>query len=211
MKYQIKQYIEENYDYNTPVLTSEIREEFPDIKAGTVRQILRRLKKEEFLEQSGPGTFFKPKETGVLKRAYITMEQVVKKRYLYDDSKIVGYVTGVNLANELSLTSQTSFVMELVSNKVADKKRKINISNRTITIQAPRTLVNNNNYRLLQVLDILTSFEKYSEIDIFEARPKLLNYLSEIKLTDYDIEKIITKYPIKTQLNYYKLLSGGNL
>lgn len=205
MKNKIKQYIEKEYDCNTPILTSEIREVFPNIKEGTIRQILRRLKEESYLVQTGPGTFFKPKEIGVLKKAYITTEQVTRKKYLYDDSNIVGYIKGVNFANELSLTTQTSHVTELVSNKVSDRKRRIKIGNHIITIQAPRVQVTNFNYRLLQILDLLTSFEKLSELDLFEAKPKILEYLSKLNLLKNEVDEIVSEYPIKTQLKFYKL------
>lgn len=205
MKDKIKKYIEKNYDYNTPILTSEIKELFPDVKDGTIRQILRRLKEDSFLEQTGPGTFFKPKKMGVLKKAYITTEQVTRKKYLYDESNIVGYITGFNFANELSLTTQTSHVMQLVSNKVSDKKRRIKIGNRSIIVESPRVQVTNSNYKLLQILDLLTSFEKYSELDLYEAKPKILNYLSKLNLSIEELDMIVSKYPIRAQLKFYKL------
>lgn len=206
MKEKIKKYIEDNYDYNTPILTSEIREVFPDVKEGTIRQILRRLKSEEFIEQTGQGTFFKPKEIGILKKAYITTEQVIRKRYLFDSElNVIGYVTGFNLANQLLLSTQTSHITQIVSNKVSDKKRRIMIGNRIITVEAPRIIVTNDNYKLLQVLDLLVSFEKYSELDLFEAKPKILEYLQHMNVSATDLNNIVSKYPIKTQLKFYKL------
>ena len=206
MKEKIKEYINENYSFNMPILTSDIKRAFPDVKEGTVRQILRRLKNEEFITQTGQGTFFIPKEVGILNKAQITTEQIIMKKYLVDENEnIIGYEIGFNFANELSLTTQTSHILQIVSNKVADKRRKITINKRIITIEAPKIKITNENHKLLQVLDILSSFEKYSELELLEAKPKLLNYLKNVKIKTEILTEILSKYPIKTQLKFYKL------
>ncbi len=208
MKEMVKEYIINNYTENSPILNKEIRDKFPEVKDGTIRQILRRLRLEGFLIQSGPGTFFMPREQGVLSKAYITPTQISNKRYLFDNNdNVIGYETGFNFANKLGLTSQTSPQREIISNVVSNRKRKINIGKMIIDINSPKVKVNNNNYKLLQVLDILNDFEKYSEYDIFAVKENILNYLKNIKLTLKELNDIVSKYPLKAQLNFYKV--GG--
>jgi len=206
MKDMIKKHINDFYDYNTPILSSDIRKAFPHIKDGTIRQVLRRLKLEEFIKQTGPGTFFKPKEVGILKRFYLSTEEIVRKKYLIDEkSNIIGYETGFNFANQISLSTQTSHITEIVSNMVSNKRRKIIIGSRIIVIEAPKVKVNNKNYRLLQMLDLLSSFEKYSEIDLMNAKPRIIAYLKNINMTNEELHETVSKYPLKTQLKFYKL------
>lgn len=206
MKEKIKKYIEKKYDYNTPILTADIREAFSDIKDGTIRQILRRLKLEDFLRQTGAGIYFRPKEVGILKKSYVPTEQVIRRKYLVNSNQeIIGYIKGFNFANELSLSTQTSHIMQIVSNEVSDKKRTIKFNNRTITVEAPKVLVTKNNFRLLQVLDLLDSFDKYSEIKLIDAKNKIVGYLKQGNLSFDEVATIVSKYPINTQLKFYKL------
>lgn len=208
MKEMVKDYIISNYPENTPILNKEIIDKFPSIKDGTIRQILRRLRLEGVLFQFGPGTYFIPKEQGILKKAYITPKQIVNKKYLFDrDNNVIGYETGFNFANKIGITSQTSPQLELVSNNVSNKKRQISIGKTVVRVNSPRVKVNQENYKLLQVLDILNDFEKYSEYDIYEVRDNILRYLGDMNISMEQLNDIINFYPVKAQLNFYKI--GG--
>ncbi len=68
-----------------------------------------------------------------------------------------------------------------------------------------RVEVTESNIKLLQVLDILECFEIYSEIPLEKSRSKIQRYLSDLSLEKEDIELIVSKYPMKSQINFYKL------
>lgn len=207
MKEQIKNYINTNYAYNTPIFTKEVVEVFPNLKSGTIRQILRRLKEEGLLAQYANGIYFRPKKQGIMNKSFITPQQISEKKYLRDGNIIIGYETGFNLANKLGLSTQTSPISEIRSNAVSLKKRKIKIGNNVFIINAPRVKVTNENYKLLQVLDILTDFNKYSEYRFEEVKQNIYDYMQNIKLTKQDITQIVKSYPLQTQVEFYKF--GG--
>jgi hypothetical protein len=79
-----------------------------------------------------------------------------------------------------------------------------------LIINAPRVKVTNKNYKLLQVLDLLTEFEKYSEYDLKQVEFKLLSYISDIKLSYVELESIVEAYPLAAQVKFYKI-GGANV
>ena len=133
---------------------------------------------------------------------------IIKKKYLGDERLIIGYKAGLNFANKLGLTTQTASVETIVSNAVSNKKREIKVNNSRLIIDAPRYKVTNENYKLLQILDLLNEFERYSEIDLKPASKSLLKYISGIRLDDEKVEKIVSTYPLEAQVKFYKI--GGH-
>lgn len=95
----------------------------------------------------------------------------------------------------------------IVSNAVSKKKREIKIKNNRLIVDAPRVKVNSGNFKLLQILDLLNEFNSLSEIDLKTAKTTILEYLSEKQLNESELEKIVSSYPLKAQVNFYKI--GG--
>jgi len=87
---------------------------------------------------------------------------------------------------------------------VSNKKRKININKSKVIINAPRVKVNDENYKLLQILDVLNDFEKLSEIDLESATPIIWNYLKDLKLSKEEINQCADSYPLQAQVKFYK-------
>lgn len=110
----------------------------------------------------------------------------------------------------MGLTSQTASVDVVYSNAVSNRKREIKLSKNRLIINAPRIEVTNKNYKLLQALDLLTEFEKYSEYDLKQAESKLLSHISGIKLSLDEIEHIVEAYPLEAQVKFYKI-GGANV
>lgn len=136
---------------------------------------------------------------------------MVEQTYLKDkENNIIGYRSGINFANQLGLTSQTASVEVVYSNNVSNRKREIKLNKSRLIINAPRIKVTNKNYKLLQILDLLTEFEKYSEYDLKQVESKILSYLSGIKLSPDQLERIVEAYPLAAQVKFYKI-GGANV
>ncbi len=207
MKEEIKSYIASNYEFNTPLFTQDIVAAFPRVKQGTIRQILRRLKSEAFLKQYSDGVYFRPKKQGVMNKAFITAEQISNAKYLFKNGVIQGYETGINLANKLGLTTQTSPFKKIMSNAVSNKERQVKIGNATYIINAPRIKVTEENYKLLQILDLLDEYAKHFKESLEQQKDILVSYFKDSPLKKNEVVDIIESYPLKTQVEFYKI--GG--
>ena len=206
---RIYEFIKTKYKVSQPFFLKDMYAQFPEINEGTIRESIRRLLNEEKILKAKNGVYELPNPNRVLKSHVVNISNVVEQKYIKDNkNNIIGYRSGVNFANMLGLTSQTASVEVVYSNAVSNRKREIKLNNSRLIINAPRVEVTNKNYKLLQVLDLLTEFEKYSEYDLKQAESKILSYISNIKLSNGELESIVEAYPLTAQVKFYKI--GGS-
>ena len=205
---QIYEYIKKNYSFNKPFLLSELYDVFPHVKQGTIRESMRRLFEEGKLIKSKNGVYGLPNPNRILTKAVMNSEDAVNKKYIKtNDGYIIGYRSGFYIANALRLTTQTSSDLVIYSNEVSKKKRMIKIKNMRVIINQARVKVTNDNFKLLQILDLLIDFKKYSDYPLIEAKKNISNYLHDLNLSADEIECIVDKYPKDAQIQFYKM--GG--
>lgn len=205
MNNQITEYIKQSYDYNDIILTDDLIKRFPDVPNGTIRQTVKRLSDKNAIVRAAQGVYFRPNPDRLLKKPVISVSDIINRKYIYENDKIIGYSSGLNFANKLGVTTQTASVETIKSNAVSNKKRTIRISNNKIQLIAPRVKVNKSNYMLLQVLDLLNDFEQYSAVPLSGAEENVKRYLKRLDLSAIEIEKAVSKYPLSAQVKFYKL------
>lgn len=204
---EIYDYILNNYSLDEPILIKEVSEIFPTINTNTIRSIFSRLKDNGLVVMIDSGIYALLNNNSVLSKPKVYTSDIIKKKYIGDDMNTIGYRTGINFANQLGLTTQTASVDFIVSNAVSKKRREIKIKNNRLIVDAPRVEVNSDNFKLLQILDLLNEFSSLSEVDLKTAKTRILEYLSKIELDESELEKIVSSYPLRAQVNFYKI--GG--
>lgn len=87
---------------------------------------LNRMVQAGILAKIGKGKFYRPETSpfGVLLPAY----QEVIKDLVVADSKPIGYVTGINLFNELGLTTQVSNTIQIAKNDIRPAFKRLHYS-----------------------------------------------------------------------------------
>lgn len=205
---QLYEYIEKTYAFNMPFFLKELYVVFPHIKEGTIRESIRRLCDQEKLIKSKNGVYGLPNPDRILKKAIMNSEDAVYKKYIIsDENNVVGYRSGFYIANALGLTTQTSSDLVIYANEVSKKKREVQIKNIRVIINQARVKVTNDNYKLLQVLDLFVDFNKFSEYSLNDSKEIIRNYLNGLNVSSEDIERIVETYPKDAQIQFYKL--GG--
>lgn len=207
-KAQITQYILENYKATEPILQKNLYRVFAMVNPITIRQTLLRLSLGGVItkSESTPGVYFVSKQNTVLKTSSLDFTKLIENKFLLDANRnIIGYESGFSIANKLGLSSQTSSKVLIYSNAVADRRREIMIENRRFIVDKPRVVIGNHNYKFLQVLDLISDFDTYCELDHKKALSIIKIYLNDLTLSREEIDVIFESYPIKTERNYYKL------
>jgi predicted transcriptional regulator of viral defense system len=205
---QLYGYIEKTYKFNQPFLIKELYDVFPNVKQGTIRESMRRLFEQGKLIKSKNGVYGLPDPNRILKTAVMNSEDAVNKKYIIsEDGSFIGYRSGFYIANALRLTTQTSSDLVIYSNEVSKKKRAIRVKNMRVTINQARVKVTNDNYKLLQVLDLFVDYKKFSEYSLDESKRIISDYLNGLNLSKVEIENIVDAYPKDAQIQFYKL--GG--
>jgi len=164
---------------------------------------IERLIAKGIIKRVSTGVFYKPKMTsfGELRPS----EEELLKPYMFVQGKRIAYVTGTALYNRMGLTTQIPGIIT-----VACRNKRISISNGTIQVRSVKSYIDitNNNYPLLELLDVLKDFKTIPDLDKETAIEFLQNKLKE--LTDKDQAKLIKyaiQYPPRTRAFLGALLS----
>lgn len=206
----ILEYINSNYDNKTPIFVNDIYIKFTEISEGTIRSLFKRFSDSDVLEKLDKGIYALPNRESVLGKATVYVSNVIENKYIRNEKgQRIGYISGINFSNQIGLTSQTASVNTIYSNNVSNKKRMTTLKNSRLIINAPRVKVTDENYQLLQILDLFNDFEKLSEKDLKTASNKILEFLEKIKLKKEEVELIVSKYPLEAQVKFYKI-GGAN-
>lgn len=205
---QLYEYIEKTYEFNEPFFLNDLYDAFPNIRQGTIRESIRRLYEQGKIIKSKNGVYGLPNPNRILKTAVMNSEDATNKKYIKsEDGNIIGYRSGFYIANALRLTTQTSSDLVIYSNEVSKKKRTIRIKNMRVIINQARTKVTNDNYKLLQILDLFVDYKKFSEYTLDESKKRISEYLNGLNLSKKEIEHIVDVYPKDAQIQFYKM--GG--
>ena len=141
------------------------------------------------------GVFYKPKKT--LFGELSPREEEILQAYLFVQNKRVAYITGTALYNRMGLTSQIPNII-----KLASRNKRITVNTGSIKIKPVKSYmdVTNNNYYLLEILDILKDFTQIPDLDKKMAINYLLNKLKELSEKDkLRIIRYALQYPPRTR------------
>ena len=198
LKEKLFDYISKNYQENQPIIQKDMDDLKGELNPVTLRQNLLRLSQEEKIIKSAyfPGVYHLP-------TSKVSPIDTLEKIYVYKSSTRIGYESGLNLANKLGLSSQTSPIVLYVSTHVSEVKKTITLGNRRFIIQKAKASVSDENYKLLQVCDLIGELDYFSELETFKSIEILKNYLSQVPKT-LMFDEFVSCYPLKVQLMFYK-------
>lgn len=179
---EIKDYIMQFYDKN------DKEKVFNNVKV-----ILNRMNKEGIIETAYKGIYYIPVEN-IFGKMLLGNRQIIQYKYIMDKKgNIKGYITGAKLFNNVHLTTQVPNIIDVATNECKNFNKYEN-KNLNVIIRKPKIEVNNNNYKYLQLFDLI---ENKDNIDIEVENPDEIIY-NFITKNELDFEKII-KYAMDTK------------
>ena len=184
----LKSYLLENYDYNEPIFLNELSIE--GLTENAVRQSVKRLVANGFLERYDNGIYYIPKQGSLLGKSYLDPLLVIMRKYVGNKSETYGYITGISFVNQLGLTTQVPAVIEIVTNKEATNGRMITVGNQKVRVKKSSVPVSDNNAELLQLLDGIGQAEKYTELPMEETIDTMLSYVKQKKFTKEQLSEV---------------------
>lgn len=184
----LKDYLMENYGYNEPIFINDLFIE--GISENAVRQSVKRLATNGFLERYDSGIYYIPKRGGILGKSYLDPNIVIMRKYVQNKSDKYGYVTGLSFANELGLTTQMPAIIEVVTNREATNGRMVMVGNQKVRVKKSSVPISESNAELLQLLDAIGQAEKYTELTIKETIEKLIVYMRKKRFTQKQLSEV---------------------
>ena len=160
-------------------------DEFPQTKTSPiyVNRIFGNFVKEGYIKKLSKGKFYKP-EIGKFGELPPQPYQVVKD-LLEKKGKMVGYITGFSIFNDLLLTTQVSAILQIGTAK--EKRAIVRGMYRIHFIKQENTITKDNIY-LLQLLDCLRLFKTIPDTTADKACARLIDIFQ--KLDEQQISKI---------------------
>lgn len=158
-------------------------------------KVIERLQKKGTIKKMSKGLFYKPRITvfGELKPS----DENLLNQYLFENGKRIAYVTGIYLYNQLGLTTQMAFSIQ-----IASRVKRIYINTGAIKAKPVKSYaeVTDSNYQLLGFLDAIKDIKKIPDTpidDIVFAIGKKISRLKEIEINR--LVKYSFLYPARTR------------
>lgn len=141
------------------------------------------------------GKYYKPEGT-VFGNLQPNKYQVVKD-LLESDGKIIGYLTGYSIYNQLGLTTQVSNTIQIGKNEIRPSFKR---ERYTIAFIKQKNNITKDNISLLQLLDAIRSVKKIPDANIVSSCKRFIAILKEFSVNDKTtLVKLALKYPPVTR------------
>ena len=83
------------------------------------------------------------------------------------------------------------------------KKEPLKFKIKKFVINAPRYKVTEDNYKVLQVLDVLHMFDKVNEFGKEKSLDMIKTYLKDVNIEKDELTSIIKSYPLKNTSYFF--------
>ena len=204
----VYRYIENNYRSNEPIFLSELN--IPGMKAVSVRQQMKKLTESGQLKRFDTGIYYIPKKSMFRSGSTLSVDEVIRRKYLADGENCCGYVGGILFANQLGLTTQVPAVYEIYTNKATTEYRETELANLRVILRKPYCTIDEKNATTLQFLDLLKEIVDVSEVDGEELTNRLIGYMKKKNIGFESMRPFLPYYPERIYKNMYEvgLLNG---
>ena len=205
---EVYEYIENKYKPNEPIFLAEL--DIPDMKPVSVRQQMKKLTEEGRLKRFDAGIYYIPKKSIFRSGSTLSIDEVIRKKYLQDGVNRCGYVGGILFANQLGLTTQVPALYEVYTNKATTEYRETRLANLRVILRKPYCEIDTENAETLQFLDLIKEVVDISEVDGEELTKRLLGYMKKKNIGFESMKPFLPYYPDRIYKNMYEvgLLNG---
>ena len=195
-------YIKEHYIEAEPIFFSDLLR--TNISEPDLNQQLKEFCAKGLLQKYDEEVYFIPKKTTLNSTIGPNADMVARYRYISKGDNVDGFYAGNTFANQIGISMQVPYVIEIVSNNVSIDGEVL-IGNRRFIVMKPVVPITKENVRVLQMLALLVKLDAYIDCSHEEAREKFEEYISIYGIKKSDLELYIKEYPESTLENYYKL------
>ena len=196
------EYLQKNYKENEPIFVSDIDLPVTDTN---LRRMFKVLCDSGQIMRYETGIYYLKGTSRIKGGTTLSASEVARYKYISRNNQVNGYYSGYTFANQLGLTTQVPFTIEIVSNQASAKCREVNVRGQKIMLRKPRTEITKENCSILQLLDLLKDLEQYVDEDMNRATERISAYIKELEMRRMEIDKYIGLYPDRIYKNIYEM------
>lgn len=194
-------YLIENYKPNEPIFVSDVNLPVSDCN---LRRMFKSLCDSGKIKRFDAGVYYIPKKSILKNGVPLAADEVAFAKFISKKGKIDGFYSGYTFANQLGISTQVPNVKEIVSNNASTRVKEVTVRNKKIILRRARIPVNNDNYVVLQFLDLLKDLDQYYDIGFQAVCERLARYVKDENIQKADVDKYIGEYPDKIYKNIYQ-------
>lgn len=195
------EYLIENYKPNEPIFVSDVDLPVSDCN---LRQMFKSLCDAGTIKRFDTGIYYLPKKSILKNGVPLAADEVAVAKYILKKGEIYGFYSGYTFANQLGISTQVPYVKEIVSNNASTRVKEVMVRNKRILLRRARTPINNDNYVVLQFLELMKDLEQYYDIEFDAVCERLGKYVKDENITKADVDRYIGDYPDKIYKNIYR-------
>lgn len=155
----------------------------------SIRYHISLLLKEEKLKRYSNGTFYIPKKSLLGLPPILSTESVAVSKYITHRKEIFGYYSGQTFANQIGISLQVPVLKEIVTNNCSSIKRTVQLKQRRFQVMKAKVHIDNDNYKILQLLSLLENYSKYKDYEVPDADAKIKKYAKDNNITRDKLNK----------------------
>lgn len=164
-------------------------------KKEAIIKALNRMVASGKINKLSKGKYYKPEKTAFGELA--PPQYQVVKDLLEEDGKIIGYLTGYSIYNQLGLTTQVSNTIQIGKNETRSKFKR---GQYTIAFIKQKNTITKENTPLLQILDAIRYVKKIPDASIKSSCKRFLALLKELSYKEINsLVRLALKYPPATR------------
>ncbi len=160
-----------------------------------VIKALNRLVEKGVIKKLSRGKYYKPEVT--VYGSVLPVQAQIVKDLMESNGKVIGYLTGYSVYNELGLTTQVSNTIQIGSNDVRPAFKR---DRYTISFIQQKNPINKRNIPMLQVLDSIRYIREIPDASIESSCKRLLIIISNLDIDKAkSLVRLAMKYPPATR------------
>ena len=164
-------------------------------KKEAVIKALNRMVAVNKIAKLSKGKYYKPEGT-VFGNLQPNQSQVIKD-LLENEGKVIGYLTGYSIYNQLGLTSQVSNTIQIGKNETRPEFKRERF---TISFIKQKNTITKDNIPLLQILDAIRFIKKIPDSNTVSSCKRFLAILKDLSESDKTtMVRLALKYPPVTR------------
>lgn len=188
------------FGYNKPIFTYEILTEMNNYSRPRVFQLLKILEQKGDIVKYMKGIYYIPTTTRFGK-SLISVEEVVRKKFISDDTNVYGIYGGLQMQQSFLVTYQVPTSIEVITNNETMWIREIKIKNRLITLRKSRLPINKNNVDAYTILELFNNIDIKKYLSDRSIQREVINFIKEKEIKSKDIYSIAGAFPAKATRN----------
>lgn len=182
----------EKYGYDEVILLNEIY--YKEYSKAWIKKEVKKLCAEDKLVRFDKGVYYIPTDT-ILGKSVLNPRKVIRKKYINDGSKTIGYFSGTTLTNSLGLSMQVPNIIEIYTNNEQSRVREVPIGKQKVILRRARTEINDENVSTMCFLELMNFTDSTFYND--EKREKVIKYIKEMGINRKKILQCSPYFPDK--------------